>query len=195
MNITILIRTTASPLPQYQQQFQPRSTVHNPWGTFNSHPVPMSPSIQGPYNNDSYSTYEHKFQFSSPMPHPVQERLGSYDARAFPTKEQNVAFEVPKASAISRKRGISDLRSSAEQSKPRKVSKTMLKHQVSRSSIRSTPGQPEVQPEWEMYKPYVHHICGRRFTTLDAVKGHHHSEEDGLGCWVRYGSKEKDKAW
>lgn len=215
----MLIPVIAFPtMPQYQQQFQPpktrpRSSLSQPGYAINSHPQAMSPYVQGdfnfwpsaspgPYDNRSFSSYEHNAQFSLPNAYPTQPNLAPYE-NTFTTHEQSVELAAPnmpvmqanRQAPLQRKRGISDLRSSAEQSQPRKVSKTKSRGRVSRPGMGNTPGRNGTPPDDETEKPYIHHICGRRFTTLEAVKGHHHSKEDGLGCWIRYGGKEKDKAW
>lgn len=208
-----------STIQQYQQQFQPprtrpRSSLSSqPGSTANSHPQSISPHVQGDfsflgsetpgyYDDRSFSSYEHSMQFSPPNAYATQSKLAAYED-TFTTHGQTADFDAPKMpvmpasrqTPLQRKRGMSDLRSSAEQSQPRKVSKTTSIGRISRPGMGHTPGHNGTPPDDEKEKPYVHHICGRRFTTLEAVKGHHHSEEVGLGCWIRYGGKEKDKAW
>lgn len=205
-------------MPQYQQQFlpprtRPRSSLSQSDYALNSQSQSFSPYVHGDfsflpsespgsYDERSFSSYEHNAQFTPLNAYPAQPKLATYED-TFPTQEQAFDSDAPNMPAmpasrqtpLQRKRGMSDLRSTAEQSQPRKVSKTKSRGRVSRPGMENTPGRNGTPPDDEKEKPYVHHICGRRFTTLEAVKGHHHSEEDGLGCWIRYGGKEKDKAW
>lgn len=171
---------------QQQFQFRPpktRSTLPKP--AVGNTTISHQHAGPNPYPS---SMYNGDVTFLSPQ----QPR---HDNHNYIPYNQNVFFNLPNAptrqvtrqAPLQRKRGISNLRSSAEQAQPRKVSKA--------DYVKSSIGRFGTPPDDETEKPYVHHICSRRFTTLEAVKRHHHSEEDGLGCWVRYGSKPKDKAW
>ncbi|QDS67946.1 hypothetical protein FKW77_008873 [Venturia effusa] len=163
-------------------------------------------------SENAFTIQEHTAHFAaSKMPGMQASPASAYSAQqtlvtnenAFTINERAAHFaasnmpdmQATRQAPLQRKRGMSDLRSSAEQSQPRKVSKTHLGSRVSRPGTGNTPGRNGTPPDDEAEKPYIHHICGRRFTTLEAVKGHHHNKEDGLGCWIRYGGKEKDKAW
>ncbi|TID17444.1 Serine/threonine-protein kinase [Venturia nashicola] len=204
---------------QNQQRFQspktrPRSSLSSqPGFTTDSHPQSMSTYVPGDFiflpseslehfDDRSFSSFENNVQFSPQNAYATQSKLTTYET-TFTTHEQTADFDSSNMSVtpasrqmpLQRKRGISALRSSVEQSQPRKMSKTKSRGRISRPGMGNTPDRNGTPPDDETEKPYVHHICGRRFTTLEAVRGHHHSEEEGLGCWIRYGGKEKDKAW
>jgi hypothetical protein len=83
-------------------------------------------------------------------------------------------------SVVKRKQRVADLRQVA---KTRKVSEI---RKVSESQRQENTAQDRASPDLKL--PYIHHLCGREFTTTQNVYDHHAGLAGGTsGCWVRNG--------